>query len=109
MTGFAHISGGGVRNLVRLHREVDFVLDRWPFPKGLFAWVQGIGDLSDEEMYQTFNVGIGFVAVVRPTAVDRCRALLGRAGFPRVVEVGRVGRGQGVHLPQAGLEYLDYA
>jgi phosphoribosylformylglycinamidine cyclo-ligase len=109
VTGFAHISGGGVRNLVRLHGEVDFVLDRWPSPRGLFAWIQGLGNLSEEEMYQTFNVGIGFVAVVRPSAVARCRARLARAGFPHVVEVGHIGRGRGVHVPQAGLEYLNYA
>lgn len=108
VTGFAHISGGGVRNLVRLNGEVDFVLDRWPRARGLFAWVQELGRLTDKEMHQTFNGGIGFVTVVRPAAVERCRALLSRAGFPDATEVGRVARGQGVHLPQLDLEYRTY-
>lgn len=109
VVGFAHISGGGVRNLVRLNGEVDFVLDRWPAPSGLFAWIQELGDLSLEEMYQTFNVGIGFVVVARPSAVDLCRSRLARAGYPGVVDLGRVARGRGVHLPQARLEYLAYS
>lgn len=109
VTGFAHISGGGVRNLVRLNDHVDYVLDRWPRPGGLFAWAQNAGNLSDEEMYQTFNVGIGFVVIVRPRALARCVQRLARAGFPDVVEVGRIGRGHGVHLPHLGLEYLGYS
>ena len=108
VTGFAHISGGGVRNLVRLNDTVDFVLDRWPRPKGLFAWVQDLGHISDAEMYQTFNVGIGFVVVMRASAVERSRALLRRAGYGDVAEIGHVARGRGVHLPHLDLEYTSY-
>ena len=109
VTGLAHISGGGVRNLIRLNPAVDFVIDQWPRPRGLFAWVQELGALSNEEMYQTFNVGIGFVVVARPGSVDRCLALLSRAGFRDARVVGSVRRGRGVHLPQMGIEYLGYA
>jgi phosphoribosylformylglycinamidine cyclo-ligase len=106
--GLAHISGGGVRNLVRLHGRVSFVLDEWPEPSALFAWIQSLGSLSDKEMYQTFNMGIGFVLVVAPTHLADTRRRLARAGAPDAVEIGRVERGRGVVLPGLGLRYEGY-
>lgn len=107
--GLAHISGGGVRNLVRLHPRFRFVLDHWPAPDGLFSWVQERGGITDEELYQTFNVGIGFVIAASPAAVPAIRARLQRAGVRDARPVGRVTRGKGVELPGAGLEYASYA
>lgn len=107
--GFAHISGGGVRNLVRLNGRVAFVLDAWPRPEGLFSWVQELGALADEEMYQTFNVGIGFVIVVAPHRLAELRRRIARAGAPDAIEIGHVERGVGVKIPALGLEYSDYA
>jgi phosphoribosylformylglycinamidine cyclo-ligase len=107
--GLAHISGGGVRNLVRLHPKVRFVLDGWPAPQGLFAWAQAAGSIPDEELYQTFNVGVGFVVVVarsHEAAVLR-RLRTNHAADARVV--GRVERGTGVELPGRGIRYTSYA
>lgn len=106
--GFAHISGGGVRNLSRLNPRVAFVLDHWPRPADLFAWIQDLGDLSDEEMYQTFNVGIGFVVVVAAHRLAEVRRRLARAGAPDAVPIGRVERGTGVRVPELELEYPGY-
>jgi phosphoribosylformylglycinamidine cyclo-ligase len=107
--GFAHISGGGVRNLVRLHDEVRFVLDGWPNPQGLFAWAQAAGSIPDEELYQTFNLGIGFVVVVARSSGDAVlrRLRSNHAADARVV--GHVERGTGVDLPHRGLRYTSYA
>jgi len=65
--GMAHITGGGLpENLPRAinqgHRPVVFkekmeVLD-------IFKHIQKKGNISDEEMYGTFNMGIGFVLIV---------------------------------------------
>ena len=107
--GLAHISGGGVRNLVRLNRGVRFVLDGWPEPAGLFAWAQELGALSDAELYQTFNTGIGFVAVVGKSAVRSSLARFAAAGARDARVVGHVERGAGVTLPQRGVSYADYA
>ena len=107
--GLAHISGGGVRNLVRLHRRVRFVLDGWPRPSGLFEWVRAAGSIDLEELYQTFNVGIGFVLVVAPRSVAEVRRRLARAGAPDASIVGRVDRGTGVELPASGIRYAGYA
>jgi len=59
----AHVTGGGWRNLSRMgaHRyEIEE-----PFPaQDVFAVVQELGDVAPREMYETFNMGTGFVAAV---------------------------------------------
>jgi phosphoribosylformylglycinamidine cyclo-ligase len=107
--GLAHLSGGGVRNLVRLHSKVAFVLDRWPDTPPLFAWIQKLGGLSDEEMFQTFNMGVGFVLVVAPTRLAETRRRIARAGAADLLEIGHVERGSGVSVPAHGLAFQDYA
>jgi phosphoribosylformylglycinamidine cyclo-ligase len=107
--GLAHLSGGGVRNLVRLHPKVAFVFDRWPEVPPLFQWIQQLGGLSDEEMFQTFNMGIGFVMVVGRTGLAETRRRLARAGAPDALEVGHVERGSGVSVPAHGLRFESYA
>jgi phosphoribosylformylglycinamidine cyclo-ligase len=107
--GLAHLSGGGVRNLVRLHPKVGFVLDRWPEAPSLFRWLQQLGGLSDEEMFQTFNMGIGFVLVVGPARLAETRRRLARAGAPDAMEIGHVERGSGVSVPAYGLSFEGYS
>lgn len=107
--GLAHISGGGVRNLVRLHRQVRFVLDEWPKVPGLFRWLQALGRVSDEEMFQTFNMGIGFVVAVASEHLAETRRRLARAGAPDAVPIGHVERGTGITLPSWKLSYTGYS
>jgi|HubBroStandDraft_1064217.scaffolds.fasta_scaffold01746_10 phosphoribosylformylglycinamidine cyclo-ligase len=107
--GLAHMSGGGVRNLVRLHPHVSFVLDRWPTVPPVFEWVQQFGAIPDSEMFQTFNMGIGFVLVVAPEHLAETRRRLSRAGASDAVVLGHVERGTGVSLPGRGVTYEGYA
>ena len=107
--GLAHLSGGGVRNLVRLHDARAFVLDRWPRPPGLFGWIQELGGLDDREMFQTFNMGIGFVLAVAHGTAAAWIARLARAGARDARVIGRVTKGCGVTLPDRGLAFEGYA
>lgn len=106
--GFAHVSGGGVRNLVRLHPRVAFVLDRWPEVPSLFGWIQGLGPLSDGEMFETFNMGIGFAIVVAPHRLSEIRRRLRRVGGVDAVAIGRIERGRGVSVPAHGVSFGGY-
>jgi phosphoribosylformylglycinamidine cyclo-ligase len=94
---------------VRLRPDVSFVLDRWPAVSGLFRWLQGLGSLSDSEMFQTFNMGVGFALVVRPERAPAIARALARAGARDAVPVGHVERGSGVTLPELGLRYDGYS
>ncbi|HEV2317194.1 MAG TPA: phosphoribosylformylglycinamidine cyclo-ligase [Thermoplasmata archaeon] len=109
VSGLAHISGGGVRNLVRLNAKVEFVLDAMPAAPALFDFLQRSGDVAADEMYQTFNMGIGFVLVVRPRRTSELMRRLRRAGAPDARVIGHVTRGRGVSLPQLGLRYEGYS
>jgi len=72
--GIAHITGGGiVENIPRiLPGEVSIQIDQksWPKPP-IFSLIQKEGEISDEEMYRTFNMGIGMVLVVRSDKTEQ--------------------------------------
>ena len=87
----AHVTGGGWTNLERLG-ESRYVVDN-PFePQPVFGFVQREGDVSDEEMHRTFNMGTGFVAAAAPDDAES----LADATDGRVI--GRVEDGEGVEI-----------
>lgn len=104
--GMAHITGGGVRNLVRLKANVEFRLTTPLEPPPVFHAIQQLGAIEDREMYQTFNMGMGY-ALVSPAdaAKDVIRALRPDV---RAVEVGEVVSGRGVSLPDRSLAWTSY-
>ncbi|MDC0074420.1 phosphoribosylformylglycinamidine cyclo-ligase [Alphaproteobacteria bacterium] len=67
--GLAHITGGGlVENIPRVlpaDKSVKLNMKKIPFPK-LFSWFKSIGNISELEMYKSFNCGIGMTAIVSP-------------------------------------------
>ncbi len=106
-TGLAHITGGGLRNIARLHGRRRVVIDR-PLPvPAIFSWVQEHGPVAEREMYQTFNMGMGMLIVVRPRDEDRSLEILRKARLgPQVV--GSVVRGRGVLHAPTGLLWERY-
>jgi phosphoribosylformylglycinamidine cyclo-ligase len=87
----AHVTGGGWTNLHRLG-DARYVIDD-PFdPHPVFDFVQEAGNVSDEEMHRTFNMGTGFVAALDPADADALAAAVdGRV-------IGRVEDGDGVSI-----------
>lgn len=61
--GMAHITGGGMRNLLRV-TDKGFYIDNMPKIPPIFRKIQELGEVSDLEMYKTFNMGIGLCIVV---------------------------------------------
>jgi phosphoribosylformylglycinamidine cyclo-ligase len=90
--GLAHITSGGTANLLRLAAEVGYEIDD-PLPvPPIFALIQGQGEVSEEEMYDVFNMGCGFCVVV--PAADEATALgLLRAHYPAAQRIGRAVEG----------------
>ncbi|NIA06595.1 MAG: phosphoribosylformylglycinamidine cyclo-ligase [Actinobacteria bacterium] len=91
----AHITGGGLPgNLSRvLPDECQAVIkkDSWPKPP-VFDLLAKWGPVDEEEMYRVFNMGIGYVLVVRPTFADSILAQLKRTKQPAYL-IGRIRRG----------------
>jgi phosphoribosylformylglycinamidine cyclo-ligase len=96
--GMAHITGGGITdNLPRaLPRGTAARIDRGAWePLPVFQWLQEAGGVSADEMFRTFNMGIGLVLVVeRDHAEQVCEELAARGGRDSRV-IGEVVAGQG--------------
>jgi phosphoribosylformylglycinamidine cyclo-ligase len=91
----AHVTGGGItENLPRVLPEGCRALIRtssWPEPP-IFGLLREAGQVEEAEMRRTFNMGIGYLVVLRPEDVDGARALL-RAAGEEVFEVGEIEAG----------------
>jgi phosphoribosylformylglycinamidine cyclo-ligase len=94
----AHITGGGFGgNIPRVLPEglgARVRRSAWDTPP-LFRLIQKGGDVSDEEMYRTFNMGVGMVAVVSPDDLHEVEHSLERRGEASFV-IGSVVQGSGV-------------
>ncbi|MCG8350115.1 MAG: phosphoribosylformylglycinamidine cyclo-ligase [Chloroflexales bacterium] len=98
----AHITGGGVfDNLPRVWPSdgdrsytLGATIERgtWVIPP-IFTFLQHLGDLSDQEAYHVFNMGMGMLVIVTPDAVDTALAAV-----PEARRVGTIIEGEGVRL-----------
>ncbi|MBA3043767.1 phosphoribosylformylglycinamidine cyclo-ligase [archaeon] len=99
--GLAHITGRGVRKLLRLNKNVGYCIDN-PFrPLSVFELIQETGNVDDREMYQTFNMGMGFCIIASEKEADRIVDML--KGKARVV--GSVVQGKEVRIPEMCITY----
>lgn len=75
----SHITGGGFyENIPRMLKDgmgVEIELASFPKPK-IFDLIQKEGKITDHEMYNVFNMGLGFVMAVDPSDVERVQAAL---------------------------------
>jgi phosphoribosylformylglycinamidine cyclo-ligase len=96
----AHITGGGlVENIPRaLPNGLGADLDRTAWEPGpVFGFVQGLADVSDEEMARTFNMGLGMVLVTAQEDADAAARAASDAGF-EATRAGTVTDEPGVRL-----------
>ena len=81
--GMAHITGGGLtENIPRVLPEncvAQIDAQSWPLPK-LFQWLQQAGNVEQQEMYRTFNCGIGMAVIVPTEQADAAQAFLAGQG-----------------------------
>jgi phosphoribosylformylglycinamidine cyclo-ligase len=81
--GLAHITGGGLTdNVPRVLPEgLEVVLERRTWQRDpIFDWLQRTGRIDREEMYRTFNCGIGMVAILPAQSAEAALALLNSHG-----------------------------
>ena len=70
--GLAHITGGGFTNLNRLKKGFGYDIKTLPEPKTIFQAIYSLG-VPIDEMYHVFNMGIGFVVIIKPE--DEAKAI----------------------------------
>ena len=93
--GMAHITGGGItENLPRIlpkNTEAHVELGSWPVLP-IFEHLQALGQVSQDEMMRTFNMGVGLIAVIPAEKFTRAKNLLVRAEEKFFV-IGRIVKG----------------
>jgi phosphoribosylformylglycinamidine cyclo-ligase len=99
--GMSHITGGGFyENLPRMlppgDMGIDLDLTELPIPK-VFDWLMEKGNLTLDEMYHVFNMGIGFVVVVDPFDVDRALEII-RSYHPQSQVIGTISKQRGLRI-----------
>ena len=88
MKGLCHVTGGGlpgkIPSILPANVAASFNVGAWPVPP-IFKLIQAEGDVSDDEMFRVFNMGLGMVAVCQESSVD---PIVDAA--PDAVVVGRI-------------------
>ena len=103
--GLAHITGGGLTNLRRLGGGLGWRIEQ-PLPvPPIFDLIARGGSVPAAEMWEVFNMGCGFVAVVPESRTEDAVALLD-AFHPGTARIGTVSDERGaVTVPPFGLRY----
>ncbi len=90
--GMAHITGGGlVENVPRILPKgcrAVFRVGSWPVPP-IFRELQRRGRVPEADMWTTFNMGLGLVIVLRPSAIPLARRLLPQARVVGEIVAGK--------------------
>jgi phosphoribosylformylglycinamidine cyclo-ligase len=101
--GLAHITSGGMLNLLRLEADVGYRIDS-PLPVlPIFELIADGAGVPAEEMYEVFNMGCGFCCVVPADAADEAVSLLGAHHRGAAVIGSVTDRAGAVELPTVGL------
>jgi phosphoribosylformylglycinamidine cyclo-ligase len=85
--GLAHITSGGLGNLLRLAAEVGYEIDAALPTSPIFTLIQERSGTSDEEMHEVFNMGCGFCCIVA-TADEEAALDLLRRHYPGAQRIG---------------------
>ena len=94
-----------MRNLLRL-KDVKFIIDS-PFdPQPIFKFIQEKGNIELKEMYQTFNMGMGFAIILAKDYADDVLDILEKKSGAKPKIVGHVERGKGVKIPSLNLVFV---
>jgi len=101
--GIAHITGGGfIENIPRMFPiglKAEVFNGSWPI-KPIFKLIADLGDIDTQEMFNTFNMGIGMVLSVEPDLSKKISEILLKSGFQSHI-IGKVTKGSG------GVEFVS--
>ncbi len=93
--GLAHITGGAFTKLLRL-KKTGFLLDCIPDAPQIFQQIQDQG-VKKEEMYKTFNMGIGFCLVAPSSETEKIAKIFKKYGFVSS-QIGKIVEKKGVYI-----------
>jgi phosphoribosylformylglycinamidine cyclo-ligase len=99
-----NITSDGLLNLARVDASVGFEIDQLIEPHPIFGLIQRFAGVAASEMYEVFNMGIGFCYVVTPASADLVLSILDKHGRP-AQKIGHAvaDPDKKVRIPQRGL------
>ncbi|HMK33058.1 MAG TPA: phosphoribosylformylglycinamidine cyclo-ligase, partial [Nitrosopumilaceae archaeon] len=77
--GLAHITGGSFTKLLRL-KKTGYMLDNMPEPPEIFQLIEN-EDVEKQEMYKTFNMGVGFCLIAQEEEEERINEIFKKHGL----------------------------
>ena len=97
--GLANITGGAFSKLMRIGEksEVGFLLDQMPELPDIFKLIQKEGNISNKEMYRTFNCGIGFCIVTPEIESKKVIGICRKHGIS-AMKIGEVVKDETVNI-----------
>ena len=101
--GLVDITGGGLRNILRMRKGLRYVISDPVKPAPIFKKIQELGQIEDKEIYQTLNMSMGFT-IIAPA--DDAEEIASK--YPNADVVGRVEKGEGVLLEPGNILYDHY-
>lgn len=102
VTGLAHITGGGIKKLFRI-TNLGFKFSKWPEIPAIFDEIRKTGNISYQEMFSIFNMGIGFIVVVPKDEVEKTLQILNEY-FPSYI-LGEITDVPTITIPQYDVLY----
>ncbi len=101
--GLIDITGGGLRNILRMKKGLRYVISDPVEPAPIFKIIQELGEVEDREIYQTLNMSMGFMIIApQSDAEDIVKR------YPNADIIGRVEKGNGVLLEPGNILYENY-
>ena len=101
--GLVDITGGGLRNILRMRKGLRYTIDDPEKPQKIFEIIQELGQIEDKEIYQTLNMGMGFTIIAPEQESEDIARKYSNAKI-----VGRVEEGNGVYFAPADTLYDHY-
>jgi len=79
LRGISHITGGGIisntKRILEKNQNLDLNWDAWKRP-AVFSLIQKLGNVPENDLRQSMNLGIGLILVIRPEGLNECLAHL---------------------------------
>ena len=96
--GVSNITGGGfIENIPRiLSDDLNCTIEKGSWDKGdLFTFIENTGAIAEEELYRSFNMGIGMVVIVGADEAEKALAYLNEKTDEKATVIGAITKGEG--------------